>query len=669
MSFTRPAIHVYQELISTTASTTTPFFELCIVGPSYQVVEKQAFPVYSADASYSTAYVGQTAGTVVDLESVSLSLTSAYAKIWPATTESNLVDVTTVGALTTLSVQDSDPASFSFINSSVLVGDAVKVVYTDSATNTSTVYTSLVQTISATGLSLTLRKNLPLPIVTETAVLTITRPIGSTVSVPSTALTITESLITIADPSLLTATISGNVYPIFSGNVVANYRALRAYLAGDFTDITSMTDARSILGDVHQDNPLSTACSIVFSNATVPFKVLPVATDDAVGYLAALDLLTTNESVYVLVPLTQDEATVSAFAAHCTAMSTPAKSKWRICYANTAMPSNKIIVDRNAGTIDPGMPASVGVTATNYVKDMATGAFATSVVVAGDFIDIYAPTVGSALGAYLYSFKVKSVLNDTVCEVYSDSYTDNGTAYEISVVPTNVVAVESAVNYQVNRVLTTQGIADEMVSIAKSYSNKRLRLVQPDTIMLNINSTDYVLPGYYLCVAYGAMRSGNPPHQGLTTMGIGGVSRIFRSNKYFKDSQLDEMAGGGVFWVVQDNASSLPYCIYQTTTDTTQLETIEDSIVSTIDYASKFYKDNLKAVLGKFNVNTISIKYVTAVIKDVTDQMLRMTYPYIGPILVSGTLKSVTTSADTIIPTVTISVPFPVNDVDLYLEV
>jgi hypothetical protein len=129
------------------------------------------------------------------------------------------------------------------------------------------------------------------------------------------------------------------------------------------------------------------------------------------------------------------------------------------------------------------------------------------------------------------------------------------------------------------------------------------------------------------------------------------------------------MAGNGVFWVAQDEPEELPYVLYQTTTDTTQLETAEDSIVAVIDYASKYYKDNLKPVLGRYNVNSISVNYVKAVINSCSDDMVSTNYQYIGPILTSATLVSVETVADKIRPTIHIEVPYPVNGVDVILTI
>lgn len=677
MPFTRPAIHVYQQLVSTSTSTATPFFELCIVGPSYQVVKAASFPDYDASAAYESSYIDQIQGTVVDLASVSVVLKDAYMKVWPSSAALNhVVDIAMAGALSTVKVQTADFPAFSFLSAGVRVGDIIKIAYSDSTVTPAKVtkYTSFVQEINTIGDEITLKRNVPMPTETEEVTISIERPVGSDITVSPELLNVTATKVSIPTPASVTATVDGDTYTVTTASVKANYRALRTYLAGDFTQISTIDDVTANLGPVDPDNPLATACGVVFSNANVSFKVLPVETDDYTGYLKALDLLTTNEKVYVTVPLTQDKEVVTAFANHCTAMSTPDKSKWRIVYANMRMPENKVLVDRNDGELDAGVPAVTNpapIPATNYIKDIANGAFITNGVKVGDYIDVYAPTdADGALGLYQYSLKVKEVLNDTVCELYSDRYVKTDDGYIINATtPTVVISANTSISYEVNRVLSAQGVADAMVEVAQSFRNKRIRLVQPDVVLMNINSVDYVMPGYYLCVAYGAMRAGFPPHQGFTTLGVGGIKRIYRSNKFFKDSQLDQMAGGGVFWVVQDEPDALPYCIYQTTTDTTQLETIEDSVVATIDFASKFYKDNLKAVLGRFNVNEISVKYVNSVIKDVTDKMLRMTYPYIGSIILSGTLKSVTTSADKIIPTVSIKVPFPVNAVDLYLEV
>ena len=458
---------------------------------------------------------------------------------------------------------------------------------------------------------------------------------------------------------------------MYSASVFVDYKAIRGG-NGEFVQINSSADSLAAFGTVDPENPLAIACSIVHANSGISFKVLPVTEDSTEGYLAALDTLTTSEKVYVMVPLTQDKDIISAYASHCTTMSAPEKSRWRIMYGNMMLPVSKVMVEFNAGTLATGEDDFM------YLKDTVNGAFVSSSCYAGDFVELFncdaeakVPLTDGKGNAY--ALKVKAVINDTVAKVYSNLYIKTAEGYapttgDHTIVP-DAGGTEQSISYEVRRILSNSGISEEMVSIAKSFSNKRLRIVMPDEVIIAIDNVDYVLPGYYLAVAYGAMRSGLPPHQGFTTLGVSGISRILHSNKKFKDTELDEMAGGGIFWVVQDEPEALPYCIYQTTTDTTQLETIEDSVVATIDYASKYFKDNLKAVLGKFNVNEISTKFVATVIKDVGEKLMRTSYPYIGAILTESKLKSITAEADKIIPVVTVKVPFPVNAVDLYLQV
>lgn len=327
-------------------------------------------------------------------------------------------------------------------------------------------------------------------------------------------------------------------------------------------------------------------------------------------------------------------------------------------YASQEMPSTKVMVEINDGQLVKGSTDTEC-----YVKDTANGMFVTNNARVTDFVDIY-----NASNSYQYSLQIIEVLNESVVTCSTTKWMRTSEGYS-ELEDKVTVASQEAVKYEVVRVLDTQGVADAISGIAESFKNKRLRLVYPDTIMLNINSVSEMVPSYYLCVTLGAMRAGYPPHQGFSTIGLSGISRVLRANNMFSDDQLADMAGNGVFWVVQDTPEELPYVLYQTTTDNTQLETAEDSCVAVVDYASRYLKINLKNVLGRYNVNTISVNYVKTVINSVLDDMTSTSYQYIGPILTGAELLSVETEGDKIKPTVHIEIPYPVNGVDVTLQV
>jgi len=656
MPFRVPSVRVYQELVTTTVNPTTPFMQLCVVGPVYQVETDVPVADFAlSDEDYTTAYLNQTLGSVVDTSSVNIKMSDVYVKVWPADDGGNYrsATVNNEGPITKVTGdQEGD-----FATATIQVDDYIDLTYTDG--DTVLTYSSAIQEVSPDGKTLTLKRNLPSPDGDATVTAVVKRPTKEDAIIESQFITANEDAVTIKKDVKVSTAVTDTAAQVVSATVYLSYRALRRDIANDFLTITSQSNAEAKIGSVNINNPMSVAASLIASAVSdMSYRILPIETDDANGYRQALDILSTNEDIYVIVPLTNDKDVISAYASHCTTLSEPEKSKWRIMYASQEMPSTKVMVEINDGQLVNGSTDTEC-----YIKDTANGMFVTNNARVTDFVDIY-----NASNSYQYSLQIIEVLNESVVTCSTTKWMRTSEGYS-ELEDKVTVASQEAVKYEVVRVLDTQGVADAISGIAESFKNKRLRLVYPDTIMLNINSVSEMVPSYYLCVTLGAMRAGYPPHQGFSTIGLSGISRVLRANNMFSDDQLADMAGNGVFWVVQDTPEELPYVLYQTTTDNTQLETAEDSCVAVVDYASRYLKINLKNVLGRYNVNTISVNYVKTVINSVLDDMTSTSYQYIGPILTGAELLSVETEGDKIKPTVHIEIPYPVNGVDVTLQV
>ncbi len=656
MPFRVPSVRVYQELVTTTVNPTTPFMQLCVVGPVYQVETDVPVADFAlSDEDYTTAYLNQTLGSVVDTSSVNIKMSDVYVKVWPADDGVNYrsATVNNDGPITKVTGdQEGD-----FATATIQVDDYIDLTYTDG--DTVLTYSSAIQEVSSDGKTLTLKRNLPSPDAGATVTAVVKRPTKEDAIIESQFITANEDAVTIKKDVKVSTAVTDTAAQVVSATVYLSYRALRQDIANDFLTITSQSNAEAKIGKVNINNPMSVAASLIASAVSdMSYRILPIETDDANGYRQALDILSTNEDIYVIVPLTNDKDVISAYASHCTTLSEPEKSKWRIMYASQEMPSTKVMVEINDGQLVEG-----STDAECYIKDTANGMFVTNNARVTDFVDIY-----NAANSYQYSLQIIEVLNESVVTCSTTKWMRTSEDYS-ELEDKVTVDSQQAVKYEVVRVLDTQGVADAISGIADSFKNKRLRLVYPDTIMLNINSVSEMVPSYYLCVTLGAMRAGYPPHQGFSTIGLSGISRVLRANNMFSDDQLADMAGNGVFWVVQDTPEELPYVLYQTTTDNTQLETAEDSCVAVVDYASRYLKINLKNVLGRYNVNTISVNYVKTVINSVLDDMTSTSYQYIGPILTGAELLSVETEGDKIKPTVHIEIPYPVNGVDVTLQV
>lgn len=656
MPFRVPSVRVYQELVTTTVNPTTPFMQLCVVGPVYQVETDVPVADFAlSDEDYTTAYLNQTLGSVVDTSSVNIKMSDVYVKVWPADDGVNYrsATVNNDGPITKVTGdQEGD-----FATATIQVDDYIDLTYTDG--DTVLTYSSAIQEVSSDGKTLTLKRNLPSPDGGATVTAVVKRPTKEDAIIESQFITANEDAVTIDKNVKVSTAVTDTAAQVVSATVYLSYRALRRDIANDFLTITSQSNAEAKIGSVNINNPMSVAASLIASAVSdMSYRILPIETDDANGYRQALDILSTNEDIYVIVPLTNDKDVVSAYASHCTTLSEPEKSKWRIMYASQEMPSTKVMVEINDGQLVEGSTDDEC-----YIKDTANGMFVTNNARVTDFVDIY-----NASNSYQYSLQIIEVLNESVVTCSTTKWMRTSEGYS-ELEDKVTVDSQQAVKYEVVRVLDTQGVAEAISGIADSFKNKRLRLVYPDIIMLNINSVSEMVPSYYLCVTLGAMRAGYPPHQGFSTIGLSGISRVLRANNMFSDDQLADMAGNGVFWVVQDTPEELPYVLYQTTTDNTQLETAEDSCVAVVDYASRYLKINLKNVLGRYNVNTISVNYVKTVINSVLDDMTSTSYQYIGPILTGAELISVETEGDKIKPTVHIEIPYPVNGVDVTLQV
>lgn len=655
-NFRVPSVRVYQELVTTTVNPTTPFMRLCVVGPVYQVETDVPVADFAlSDEDYTTAYLNQTLGSVVDTSSVNIKMSDVYVKVWPADDGVNYrsATVNNDGPITKVTGdQEGD-----FATATIQVDDYIDLTYTDG--DTVLTYSSAIQEVSSDGKTLTLKRNLPSPDGGATVTAVVKRPTKEDAIIESQFITANEDAVTVDKSVKVSTAVTDTAAQVVSATVYLSYRALRRDIANDFLTITSQSNAEAKIGSVNINNPMSVAASLIASAVSdMSYSILPIETDDANGYRQALDILSTNEDIYVIVPLTNDKDVVSAYASHCTTLSEPEKSKWRIMYASQEMPSTKVMVEINDGQLVEGSTANEC-----YIKDTANGMFVTNNARVTDFVDIY-----NASNSYQYSLQILEVLNESVVTCSTTKWMRTSEGYS-ELEDKVTVSTQEAVKYEVVRVLDTQGVAEAISGIADSFKNKRLRLVYPDTIMLNVNSVSEMVPSYYLCVTLGAMRAGYPPHQGFSTIGLSGISRVLRANNMFSDDQLADMAGNGVFWVVQDTPEELPYVLYQTTTDNTQLETAEDSCVAVVDYASRYLKINLKKVLGRYNVNTISVNYVKTVINSVLDDMTSTSYQYIGPILTGAELISVETEGDKIKPTVHIEIPYPVNGVDVTLQV
>ncbi len=157
-------------------------------------------------------------------------------------------------------------------------------------------------------------------------------------------------------------------------------------------------------------------------------------------------------------------------------------------------------------------------------------AFIDNGVKAGDIVRFLYTTDG--FGNEVYStFVVNEVINEE----------------SLLLVAGNGTAVNTPQKIEVWRNLSS---TEQATAIAKTntFANRRVMLVWPDTL----TADDQTVDGFYLCAALAGLASGVVPQQGLTNMAIEGFQAVDRTTKLFSRTDLDIMAGAGVWIVTQD---------------------------------------------------------------------------------------------------------------------
>ncbi len=209
-------------------------------------------------------------------------------------------------------------------------------------------------------------------------------------------------------------------------------------------------------------------------------------------------------------------------------------------------------------------------------------------------------------------------------------------------------------------------IAQTVALSSNAYKSRRIYVVFPDTVVATLDGNDTVLPGFYLCAGIAGMVARFPPQQGFTNLPMTGFTGVQGSNDSFSVKQLNQMAGGGTYIVVQEGQGAALTCRHQLSTDLTSIETRELSITKVVDFVAKFLRQALRNFIGTFNITQPFLDTLSTVIQAMLGFLVE------NGIILGGDLNNLIQSKDspdTVLVDVTLDVPFPCNYIRLTLVV
>jgi len=217
---------------------------------------------------------------------------------------------------------------------------------------------------------------------------------------------------------------------------------------------------------------------------------------------------------------------------------------------------------------------------------------------------------------------------------------------------------------------TADDMAQQVIDLSGSFGSKRARVVIPD----KIGEGGTFMNGMFACCALAGLRSGVWPHQGLTNVQVLGFDDCSRVTSLFGGRQLNDMAAAGVWIITEDNAG-LIYTRHQLTTDMTDLNSREDSMVSNIDALSYYYLRFFRGAryIGRHNITPGLIAQLRTDFASAASAVINATVSLtIGPQMLSATLTRLErhpTLLDRMIAQVNVDLPEPFNNFDITLYV
>lgn len=319
----------------------------------------------------------------------------------------------------------------------------------------------------------------------------------------------------------------------------------------------------------------------------------------------------------------------------------------------------------------------------------ANGTFIDDGVLPGDFLEMPTDPTQASFASSV-KLQIETIVSNQRVRIKNngsnEALADNELPHGVSrTAPVTAIPTTPTLVYRVVRNLDKTGQVTELISVAQSLKSRRAVICWPDSVDVSglvdgslprdplaplVAKPAASQPGYYLSCAVGGLLASLPSHQGLTNLGIAGISKIYNANTYFDDKQMTQISNGGWLLFQQDTPSALPYIIHQLTTDPSTLEFGELSLVKNFDFVSLFFSDILDEFLGTWNINAETITFINAALDAGIENLKLRRRIRIGAPIISGRVTSVaesTASSDRVEVYIEVDFPKPLNTIGLHI--
>lgn len=463
--------------------------------------------------------------------------------------------------------------------------------------------------------------------------------------------------------------------PLDSAILYVEYREWLTSGAAEVVELSSPDAVEAALGTVDPDNPIAQAAALALANtsgvllddqgqpnADTTDRVLCVSIGgdpaDTDLWTAVLEAIEENDDAYHLVPLTADPAVHALFVAHVDERSTDAEGFYRVTWLAASVDETGVLVSAtttdDVAAVTATFTVETGTSPTTYtqVTASANAKFVTKGVRAGDVVRVNYGT--DEFGDETYDeYEVEEVQTET----------------SLITVTGPAAAIDPARRIEVWRTYTKNELVTNIVAVATSYANSRVRYVWPDRA--GFGGTTY--DGYLVCAALAGLAGSVPSHQGLRNVGLEGFDDIGRSSGFFTGRQLKTLGAGGVF-VVDHTPAGVVYTRVANSTDPTSAGTREEMVTRNADMLRKAIQVTNAPYIGSGNVVSGLRDLLEAAVASLTAQLKAANFTReLGSPVANLRLSSLTTvtgeATEVEVEYEAVGLPVPLNQIRVRMPV
>jgi len=485
---------------------------------------------------------------------------------------------------------------------------------------------------------------------------------------------------------ILRSGLTGEPYAGAGAPIHFSYKALRLDVSPDADNpalltINSTTQLEQIASPISSDNPgaLMTFLTLINSPGTSATAIgVPEVSADApdgtpIGYAKCFEFLE-SEEVYAISLGTQSSVIHQAALTHVNFMSEPEQKGERILFFNPKIPERALNTLLGSGT-----DANTSATPLKVVVEANVAA---SIIELGIDPSSVNPTTGPIVNEIFLDlagddnyYLVQRVENGTDVYLRVAFATGDGNAdsFYATSGPTGVISDDWTVAVRGALLLvpgTTSpdkdGIALTIQKTGQAYGFRRGFYVHPDNVGINVTGLEQIVPGYYATSCIIGMTASLPPQQGFTNYPVTGLTQLIKSSDYFSERQLNVIAAGGIYILVQDAEGAPCVCRHQLSTDLSSIETRELSITKVVDFTAKFLRAGLRNFIGRANITQSFLDQLSSVVQGILSFLTE------SGVLIGADINNVIQDADapdTVLIDITLDVPYPCNYIRVTLVI